>query len=352
MKTKAIKGTALLATVIVISSVILVSGVAMLSWTQKGYKYAVRKTDDSKMFYIADSGLKYAMAQILDLQANQPLIPKIISNNFMKIAEDFFPSDEFKISKYTITETLTNNIFGLEGIDDEFALVTAYDVRCRVEKVTDQPGMPSVPMNNMMNSANDEEPESFSEVSGIMGRFSVSVLDYGVYYQDSELEIYPEWTEITIEGKVHSNNGLHLGPLRSLRFLDYITCAEDIMHGASPGKGLGWDDRDGSIAIETEEGEYENLRTNVNASGEAEYLDGDDPNWKNQSENKFKDKVNSKDHGVADIHPDFGGVIADCTVLIDPDPRTNDLITIARLRYENLAGLVLTPDGRLLSNPV
>ena len=294
MKTKNEKGTALLATVIVIMSVILASGVAMVSWSQKGYKYAVRKTDDSKMFYISDSGIKYAVNRILGLASNETLNVESISNDFMSIANSFFPNDDFKISSYTITEVEPDEIGELD--DDEHELVGAYDIRCRVEKNTGVTGMPSGPSgpsgpnNNMMNSESNEDTGDCIELSTKIGRYSVSILDYGVYYQDTEMVFNPE-KDTEIKGKVHSNNGLHLGPIMSLRFYDYITSAEDVTHEESDRASRGK-----KTEIATEDGEFENMCTNT-AGGEDEYITSEDPKWKNKAEDKFKGNVKSKDNG-------------------------------------------------------
>ncbi len=348
MKTKKYKGAALLASVIIIMGLLFAGSLSMLNWSRKGYNYSVKKTTYCKLFYAADSGVKYAANKIMDMPSVGSFHGKAkeMSNDFLAIAETLFPSAVFTFERYSVDEISTNLIsYTTEGAEESYELENAYEIRCRVSETGN--------------------PDNYAELSTVVGRFAVSPLDYSVYYQEEELEIYPDWADIKIKGKVHSNNGIHLGPLRSMRFLDYITTAEGLYQGASAGKGVGWDNRDGHIYIANEDETYVDMRTNyyynivtnvdtgeISIQIETEYLDADDPNWEDESDDKWDKKVKTKGHGVEKIKPSF-----DCstnevsediaTILIDPDPRTGEPYYITSHRFENLAGFVLTPEGDL-----
>ncbi|MCK4983139.1 MAG: hypothetical protein KAS17_09465, partial [Victivallaceae bacterium] len=348
MKANKQYGYTLLAAVMIIMGVSLVSSLAMLNWSRKGYKYAIKKTNYSKLFYAADSGVRYAAEKIMDMPSVGSFHEKAkeMSNDFLIIAASLFPSAKFTFERYTVDEVSTNLITHTsDGAEESYELENAYEIRCRVS----EPG----------------NPDNYAELSTVVGRFSVSPLDYSIYYQEEELEMYPDWVEIKVKGKVHSNNGIHLGPLRSMRFLDYITCADDVYQGASAGKGIGWEDRDGNIYIANEDDTYVDMRTNyfynvitntdtgeITVEVEAQYLDGNDPNWEDESNDKWDKKVKTKGHGVANIKPSFDNSTDEVsdditTILIDPDPRTNEPYFITSHRFENLAGFVLTAEGNL-----
>jgi len=324
MKTKKHKGAALLASVIIIMSMLFAGSLFMLNWSRKGYEYSVKRTAYSKMFYAAESGIQYAAKKIRGMPPTSVINVKKVCDDFIGLAETAFPDTGYTFTKLTIEEIATDGIVASGANADIYKIEKAYDIRCRV--------------------TDNNDPDNYAELSKEIGCFSVSVFDYGVYYQDIEMELYPEYADITIGGKVHSNNGLHLGPFRSLRFLDYITSPEGVYQGATTGKDLGWEDRDGNILISNKKDELVDMRLE-----DGEFLDSKNPNWKDKSTDKWDDKVRTKEHGAGKIKPAFVNEATgvDSTVLIDPAPDTPESYDIAKYRFENKAGLVITAEGIL-----
>ena len=320
MKRKNEKGTALLAAVIVIMSIVLAGAVAMINWSRNGYKYAVRKTENSRAFYIADSAINYTVNRIIADASKSLLNLSQISNNFINIANSFVPGNEFEITKLTINEVTTNGIFS-EQIDDIFLLQKMYDIRCQVTNL----------------SANSQAG-SYAEISCLLGDLSVSIFQFGMYYQDIVLELHPGSTETRI-GRIHSNKSMYFAPYGTLRFLDKVTCADGIYHGGYAGdkprrKGTG------SIYFKDDDGVYINMKTNRN-----EFLDCYDPEWKLKSEERWGDMVKTREHGVGTIQLPFDGSMDSTRVLIEHDPMTNEVYDVAKMRFQNKAALVITPEG-------
>jgi len=324
MKTKTEKGAVLLATVIIIMSVVIASAVAMVSWSRKGFKYAVRRTENSRTFYIADSAINYSVNRIISDASKSFLNLSQISNDFMAIASSFIPGNEFQITKFTITETTTNGIFS-GGIDRIFTLEKAYDIRCQVT-----------------NTSNNSQAGNYSEVSCLLGDFSVSIFQYGMYYQDLDLEMHPGSTETRL-GRVHSNKSMHLRPYGTILFLEQVTCAGGVYHSGFAGdtkrrKG------NGSIYFKNEDGNFINMKTN---SSNYSFLDSSNPEWKLRSLERWDGSILTKEHGVGTIQLPFEGSLQNTRVLIDHDPMTNEPYEITKHRFQNKAGLVLTPEGDL-----
>ena len=321
MKTNIEKGGALLATIIVVMAMALASAVAMVSWSQKGYKYAVRKTDNSRAFYVADSAVKYALNRIIYDASRSVLNLEQISNDFATIANSFIPGNEFQITKYTITKTTTNGIFQ-SSVNSMFLLEKAYDIRCTVTNLA----------NNGLNG-------NYAEVSCLLGDFSVSLFKFGLYFQDMELELHPGSTETRI-GRVHSNKSMYLRPYGKIKFLDKVTCAGGIYHSGFAGdvyRHRG----NGSIYFKDENDAY------VNMNDGSDWLDSTDPMWKLKSLERWDGSVLTKDHGVGAIQLPFEGSLENTRVLIDNDPMTNESYEITKHRFENKAALILTEDGDL-----
>jgi len=341
MKTKQVKGTTLLATVIVIMSVILSSGVAMISWSRKGYKYTVKKTEDSRMFYIADAGVKYAIRRIINDASESALDLSVISNDFMTIADSYIPGNEFEITKYTIEEIVTNGLYSGD-VNEIFILETAYDIRCQVAKPTPPSESPSMPFNNgPMNPEENVEAESYSEVSSILGDFSVSIFQFGLYYQDMVLELHSGSEEVQIGGRVHSNKSMYLKSWGDIRFLDTVTCAGGVYYSGYAGNASRTTGR-GSVYIKNGDGEYKDMKTGYSSA-----LDSNDPDWKVKSLERWDENIKTKDHGIGTIQLPFENSLTNTRVVIDPDPCTNEVYEIAKCRFENKAGLVITESGNL-----
>jgi len=322
MKTNFEKGSTLLITIIIIMSMVVASAVAMVSWSRTSYKYAVKKTENSRAFYVADSAIKYALTRIILDSSKFVLNLDLISNDFMTIANSFIPGDEFQITKFTISETMTNGIFS-KNIDDIFLLQKMYDIRCQVT-----------------NSANNSLGGDYAEISCFLGDLSVSLFQFGMYYQDIELELAPGSTETRI-GRIHSNKSMYLAPYGTLRFLDKVTCADGIYHGGYGGdvkrhKGTG------SIYFKDDDGNYINMKTN---SSRYSFLDSRDPEWKMKATERWGDTVQTKDHGIGTIQLPFADSLDNTRVLIDHDPMTNEPYEVTKQRFENKAGLVVTPEG-------
>ena len=323
MKTNLEKGGVLLVTVVILMSMVLASAVAMVTWSQKGYKYAVRKTENSRAFYIADSAIKYAVNRIIFDSSKSVLSLNQISNDFMTIANSFIPNSKFQFTKFTIAETTTNNVFS-KSFDNIFLLEKAYDIRCQVKT-----------------TANNGLPSDYAEISCLLGDLAVSLFQFGMYYQDIELELAPGSTETRI-GRIHSNKSMYLAPYGTLRFLDKVTCADGIYHGGFGGDAYRRRYNNGSIYFKDKDGIYVNMKTN---SSSTSFLDSRDPEWKLKSTERWGDTVKTKDHGVGTIQLPFTDSLENTRVLIDHDPMTNEPYEVTKQRFENKAGLVLTPEG-------
>ena len=359
MKTNYEKGGALLVTIVIIMSMVLASAVAMVRWSRNNYKCSVRETENSRAFYIADSGVQYALKRIISDASTSVLDLNEISNNFMSIVNSLVSSNEFQISKFTLVETSTNGVNPF-GINEIFILEKLYEVTCQVTNL------------------NNKVPGNYAEVSCQLGDFSVSLFKFGLYYQNMEMEIYPGSKEMRIGGRTHSNKGIYLGPQNCVRFLGPVTSADGIYHGGIPGKDVGWGTRTGHIYIPPEEVKpgytynykdvdgdgvkevFFDMRTNkyyywatnkwnrrIYKKWTADYIDSYDPEWALKAEETWGKNARTVDHDISSIQLPFENSLDDTRVLIDPDPRTNEAYEITKCRFENKAGLVLTPEGDL-----
>jgi len=323
MKTNFEKGGALLITIVILMSLVLASAVAMVSWSRKDYKYAVRMTENSRAFYVADSAIKYALNRIIFDSSKYVLDLDQISNDFMTIVNSFVPNNEFRVTRFTLAETLTNGIF-TKNVEDIFQLEKMYDIRCQIT---------NLPHNGLGGD--------YAEVSCFLGDLSVSIFQFGMYYQDSILELAPGSTETRI-GRIHSNKSMYLTPSGTLKFLDKVTCADGIYH-----KGFGAYEyrnrnKTGSIYFKDKDGNYVNMKTN---SSRYSFLDSSDPEWKIKSIERWGDTVQTKEHGIGTIQLPFADSLDNTRVLVDHDPMTNEPYEITKQRFENKAALVITPEG-------
>ncbi|MFH2056384.1 MAG: hypothetical protein ABIJ61_10530 [bacterium] len=120
----------------------------------------------------------------------------------------------------------------------------------------------------------------------------VPIYQFAVFYE-GDLEIAPG-PQMTLGGRVHSNNDMYLQADNSLKIDSYTTAAGNIYHGRSPLSGMstGY----GDVLIKDAGGTYQNMD-----NGDGSWLDANDADWVDESISRWDGKVEDGDHGMTEL---------------------------------------------------
>lgn len=150
----------------------------------------------------------------------------------------------------------------------------------------------------------------------------IPLFQFAVFYQN-DLEIAPG-PNMTLGGRVHSNNNIYLESGNNIYINSYLTSAGEVLHGRKPGSGQSADN--GNVFIRDKNSAYQNMK---NTDGT--WLDANSSDWVNASMSRWGGLVEDNNHGVTELY---------MPVITDGPP--TDLIDRATDNpdsYENKAGL-------------
>lgn len=120
----------------------------------------------------------------------------------------------------------------------------------------------------------------------------VPIYQFAVFYE-GDLEIAPG-PQMTLGGRVHSNNDMYLQSDNSLKIDSYTTAAGNIYHGRSPVSGMstGY----GDVLIKDADGNYQSMKSN-----DGSWLDATQGDWVDASIARWGGKVEDGDHGMTKL---------------------------------------------------
>ena len=324
------RGTATIATVVVLTTAMLIGLAGLLNWSTNGYRHVTRATTHTRLLYAAESGLQYAAGKFKLLPRGGNFDRNILSNEFAVIATSNFPPD-IRLVRFTMTSTSSNAPVTIGKYKGLYQIEAVYDIRCRVC------------------DANDSTHAV--ELQLKMGSLFISPFQFGVFYNEN-LEIHPGY-DMTIGGRVHCNKNIYMWPEKKLIFNDPVTSV-----GAFIRDDDGWNifasgRQQGQIRVATNvagSAVYVKLGKRTSDGNEfdsyvtgdtpTEYFDSYNTNWAVTSLQRLYNHVLDKTHGTEKLTLPFGGAEDFTRVLIDP-PVNAETASMACVRMVNRAAFVI-----------
>lgn len=213
----------------------------------------------------AEAGLEKAAAEITDYYDKFGRPP------------DSLPSGSLELGNYTVTYTVTK-----PGVTQQKVLETgAYR------------GLYSLSDEYVITSnATTPGVKAQTTLTQSLDAAVVPIYQFAVFYE-GDLEIAPG-PQMTLGGRVHSNNDMYLQSGNSLRIDSYTTAAGNIYHGRSPLSGKS--DSYGDVLIKDASGNYQNME-----SDDGSWLDASETNWVDESISRWGGMVEDGDHGMTEL---------------------------------------------------
>ena len=296
--------------VVLIASLILllmlaIIGIISISTSNTDMTVAENEYRATGSFYAAESGLEKAAASIKH------------SFETTGSAPDPLPGD-------TVTEN--NYTYGYEVVDDGPAVNT------QLSSGAYKGLYGSVKTYSISSIGKDNGGNAGVQLGMQMSDALIPIFQFAVFFE-YDLEIAPG-PDMTLGGRVHTNRDMYLQAGSDLYIDSYLTAAGNVNHGRKPGSGQSTSYN--HVWIKDENGNYQTMK-NVDNS----FLDSDDPDWVNESLNRWGGMVEDGSHGITEL---YMPVVADgpATDLIDRGAGNPD-------SYENLADLKII-DGQALYN--
>lgn len=333
------RGTATLAAVVVLSTVLFVAVTGVLHWASSTTRQAARSVTRTRLLYAAESGLQYAVGKFKLVPRGGFFDYTALSNEFAQIAAATFPPD-ILLQRYTVAYTSSNAPVLYGKYRGLYQIEAIYTITSR--------------------AADARDPDNAVELQLQMGSLFISPFQFGVFYNEN-LEIHPG-ADMIISGRVHSNKNIYMWPTRRLTFNDPVTCVGKFIRGDD-----GWNiftnalrpTRDqGQIRVATNVASTAFVRLGkrrsdgfefdsyVSGTTPTEYFDSDHPNWAAQSRTRLRDRVLDGTHGTDTLTLPFEGAEEYTRVLVDP-PVHGETANVAVVRMANRAALVIDTDDGL-----
>lgn len=327
------RGTATLALVTVLTTVLFTSTVGVLYWCSTNARHAARAVTRTQLFYAAEAGLNFAAGKFKLLPRGVPLDMAALSSEFVRIAAETFPPD-VRLQRYTITYASTNAPVTFGKYRGLYQIEAIYTITCR--------------------TADGRDPENAVELCLQMGSLFISPFQFGIFYNEN-LEIHPG-ADMTISGRVHSNKNIYMWPARRLTFLDQVTCVGKFIRGDD-----GWNIFTNAIVRTRDQGQIRIATNNagtafvrlgkrlsdgfefdsyVSGTTPTEYFDSNHRLWPPQSRERLRDRVLDGTHGTDMLTLPFEGAEEYTRVLVDP-PIPGETAAVAKVRLANAAALIL-----------
>ncbi len=255
-------------------------------------------------FYAAEAGLEKAISQVRNHYSSGGVGPP-----------NPLPSDSFDLGNIAVTYSSTD----MGAATQETLTVGAYKgLYALVKSFT------------ITGEATEKGTQTATKIEAEIKDALVPIFQFAVFYEQ-DLEILPG-PDMTLGGRVHSNNDLYLGARSSLKVDSWTTAAGDIYHGRKDNPS---DNMTGNVQIKDRSGVYQSMK---NTDGT--WLDANDPAWVSESLNRWEGMVEDHSHGMTELT---------LPVVVSGDPI--DMIKRGtggnQDSYEHKAGLKIV-DGQVL----
>ncbi len=308
--------------IIMIVSLILllmlaIIGISSISTSNTDMTLAENEYRTTGAFYAAEAGLEKAAARV--------------KHAFETTGE---PPDP--LPGGTVTEN--NHTYKFEVIDEG----PAYNTQLTAGAYA---GLYGSVKNFTINSiGSDNTNDAGVELSMQMNDALIPIFQFAVFYEH-DLEIAPG-PDMTLGGRVHTNSDMYIQAGSDLYIDSYLTAAGYINHGRKAGSGMSVSNND--VWIKDNNGNYQNMQ-----NADLTFLDSSDPDWVNESLNRWGGTVEDASHGITEL---YMPVVADgpATDLIDrgagnPDSYEHkaDLKIIDGTAYFNSGGVWLDVTANL-----
>jgi len=265
---KSEKGIVLVA-VVVFTLVFTILGFSVLSVANSEITLTRNAVNKTKAFYAAEAGTEYGVAKLNELLDNNRRAVDLcdeadISAHFQipSPALDGFTFDVFTIEKVGSSEMRTIDSGPCKGME---AFIQKYKITSQV--TSDGPRSTS---GRLVQWLEDQR---------------VNLFQFAAFY-DQDLEIEPG-SQMTIKGRIHSNNSIYLTSGNTLSIDSYLTSARDIYRGNKPGD---LQIENGTVRIKDLNGYYKIMN-----------FDSTDPDWATKAIDTWGRTVLSQVHGISEL---------------------------------------------------
>jgi hypothetical protein len=262
------KGIVLVAVVVFIL-ILTILGFSVLSVANSEILLARKDINKTKAFYAAEAGTEYGVAKLNELLSENRRAVDLydeadISAHFQIPSPtlDGFTFDVFTIEKVGSFEMRTVDSGPCKGME---AFIQKYKITSQV-------------------TSNGPRSTSGRLVQWIEDQ-RVNLFQFAAFY-DQDLEIEPG-SQMTIKGRIHSNNNIYLTSGNTLSIDSYLTSARDIYRGNKPGDPQ---TEKGTVQIKDLNGDYKIMN-----------FDSTDPHWATKAIDTWGGTVRSQVHGISEL---------------------------------------------------
>jgi hypothetical protein len=265
---KSKKGIALIE-VAIFTLVLIILGFSVLIVAGNEIMLTRSAINRAKTFYAAEAGIEYGVAKLNELLGNNRRAVDLynqtdISDHFgiPSPTLDGFTYDVFTIEKFETSETRPVDSGPCKGMD---AFIQKYKITCQA-------------------TYNGPHGTTIRLVQWLEDQ-RVNLFQFAAFYdQDMEIEAGPQ---MTIKGRIHSNNNIYLTSGSTLSIDSYLTSARDIYRGNKPGDTQ---TETGTVRIKDSDGNYQVMD-----------FDCTDPDWATKAIDRWDRTVLSEVHGVSEL---------------------------------------------------
>ena len=258
-----------LAAVVVFTLIFTILGFSVLSVVNSEIVLAQKEPSSKQAFYAAEAGTEYGVAKLNELLTENRRAVDLcdeadISAHFQIPSPtlDGFTFDVFTIEKVGVVETKVIESGPCKGME---ASIQKYKIASQV-------------------TSNGPRSTSARLVQWIEDQ-RVSLFQFAAFY-DQDLEIEPG-SQMTIKGRIHSNNNIYLTSGNTLSIDSYLTSARNIYRGNKPGDTA---EEGGTVRIKDSNGDYKIMN-----------FDSTDPDWATKAINTWGGTVRSQVHGISEL---------------------------------------------------
>ena len=251
------KGFAALIALIMVGMLTLI-GLAAMSTSDDEVTITGNAMQDSRAFYAAESGLAMAVAQLESEYDSTNAPPLVLPNMKDRKINNCLVSFETIDNGPATTEKVTSgSLAGLNAFIKSFS-VTSTSV-------------------NQTDFAKATVSQTFETVM-------VPIFQWAVFFDD-ELWAQPAFN-LSVDGRVHVNGDMHLQAVKTMSFLDKVTCGGDIIHGFGGGLGAS-----GDVQFTDQSGNLVSMKQGSN------WIDANDKNWYDTSLSLWQGNVQDQAYG-------------------------------------------------------
>lgn len=315
MKIRDQKG-AILALVLICFVVYSIIGSGLLYVSGAGAMEVARKSQAYQSFWIAEAGAAKAVYGVTALSKKSGKCPNAGALAAIALpAFDGFTFNEFKaeLSGSPYSTIIANGAFkGLRGVVQDIDIT-----------VSASPANAAFIKKKIVQTIEHQ---------------SIFIFQFGVFYAQ-DLEILPG-PSMTFFGPVHCNGDIYVACDESLRFDSLVTAAGNIYHDRKDNPGTA---SEGGVFFIDGSGNYQSMELD-----DGTWLDSNNPDWVNESQERWDGNVETKDTGAATLSPPVP-IPNDPHVMIERI-NSDDPAEIRSAKYQNKAGLIILDGNAVLPN--